>query len=157
MTESTPTPMSVALVASAEGATIASGGERVRYRWRVRADDAPLGVGTVNDRASSGDLRLERTARFEGERFHDHLHAVNGGPGRRSLSIDLEVDADAVRVSAHALAFDVAGDALLIDLDPLAAAHPNGGEWELSLAPGERVTIGATLAFAPLTPPDRAG
>lgn len=145
-----------------EGVAVA--GRRVlgRYRWRwwpadaapptssVRMDGGALRVSEVED----GGLRLERYLAAAGGGLRDRLVFHNDGAARRALTLELAV---AAAPGAAEPVLDVAEPAWTLDgappvrvrLDALAAAHPDGADWELSLAPGEAVEVGAVLEVAP--------
>ena len=116
----------------------------------------------------SQTLAAIRTLRAHAHGLDDELVIENTSTARQSISLELEVGADfadlfeargwhvaqreapAVSVEATALALrhtatDGVEQAVRLTFDPLAAARPDGADWELSLAPGERVSIGASV------------
>lgn len=155
------------MTVGADGAADARGDEGVavhgravlaRYRWRWWPADAaaPAGTSRVDDGAlrtvetEPGGLRLERTVASEGAVLRDRLVFRNAGGERRALTLELAVAAPPAGAPPH-LAGDAPGWTFVgrpivrLRLDPLAAAHPDGADWELSLAPGEAVEVGATF------------
>jgi glycogen debranching enzyme len=107
-------------------------------------------------------VRRRLTLRADGMR--DELEVENTSLERRSLSLELEVEAQFgdlfeargwhalersepdVVASGTALSFahtasDGLRQAVHLQLDDLAAARPDGADWELSLAAGERVRL----------------
>ena len=125
-----------------------------------------------------GDQRLaiRRDLRIDAHGLVDRLEVANTSLERESLSLELEVEADfadvfevrgwhrlereppVVAATGSSLelrhtASDGLRQGVRLDFDELAAARPDGADWELSLAPGERVTLEVTVAsddpFAP--------
>ena len=118
-----------------------------------------------------GDQRLaiRRAVRIDAGGLEDRLDVENTSRERQSLSLELEVEADfadvfevrgwhrlerapptvaatASRLELQHAASDGLRHAVRLDCDELAAARPDGADWELSLAPGERVTLRVTVA-----------
>ncbi len=158
-----------------------------RYAWRF----LPSGAGVfrtvlaksprpgifearyaVGDEASPAVVVCRRmTAQALG--FHDELEISNMSPERSSLSLELEVATDApshdlMRVQDRTLALertdpDGVDRRVVLAFDALGAARPDGADWELSLAPGERVhlhvhvrVIKPPAATSPAPPPPPA-
>jgi len=115
-------------------------------------------------------LAVRRRLALQADGLHDELEIANHASERRSISLELEVDADFVDVFEvrgwHALErppahVDVEPAALRLSLqatdgvqqsvtlrfDELAAARPDGADWELSLSPGERVRVSVRVAI----------
>ena len=109
-------------------------------------------------------LAVRRRLRAEAASLSDELEVENTSLERRSLSVELEARADFVDLfeargwhqlersdpetdaEGHSLTFRLtAGDgvtqAVSLEFDDLAAARPDGADWELSLAPGERLSL----------------
>jgi glycogen debranching enzyme len=125
-------------------------------------------------------LAVRRTLRARADGIDDQLVVENTSLERQSLSIELEVAADFAdlfeargwhQVEREAPATDVGATTLRLahtssdgvaqsvnlEFDPLAAARPDGADWELSLAPGERVTLWVRVTTAsPLAEPPHA-
>lgn len=116
----------------------------------------------------SQTVALRRTLRIFAARLIDEIEVENTSRERRSLSLELDVGADfadlfeargwhrierappAVQVTANTLTLShEAGDGVRstvqVRFDELAAARPDGADWELSLAPGERVVVRALV------------
>jgi glycogen debranching enzyme len=115
-------------------------------------------------------LAVRRRLRVAADGLRDDLTVENTSLERRSLSIELAVEGDfsdlfeargwhrlereppvataaAHDLELHHTAADGLTVALRLHFDGLAAARPDGADWELSLAPGERVhlTVGLTI------------
>ncbi|MDF1522156.1 MAG: glycogen debranching N-terminal domain-containing protein [Trueperaceae bacterium] len=113
-------------------------------------------------------LALRRTLRAHAAGFTDTLEVANASQERRSLSVELAVAGDFADVfevrgwpaierapavaeaggrelTLRHTATDGVACAVHLRFDALAATHPDGAEWELSLAPGERVTLSVAV------------
>jgi glycogen debranching enzyme len=125
-------------------------------------------------------LAVRRTLRARADGLDDELVVENTSLERQSLSIELEAAADfadlfeargwdrqereapAAEVGATTLrlahtASDGVAQSVTLEFDALAAARPDGADWELSLAPGERVTLRARVTTSsPLAEPPHA-
>jgi glycogen debranching enzyme len=109
-------------------------------------------------------LAVRRRLVVHADGLHDELEVSNTSMERQSLSLELEVDADFVDlfeargwhrhdreapdidvgervVALSHNARDGVRQAVSILVDDLAAARPDGADWELSLAPGEHVSL----------------
>lgn len=112
----------------------------------------------------SQTVALRRTLRAHASGLVDEVEVENTSHERRSLSLELDAAADfadlfeargwnridrppaEAEVSGSKLtlrhtASDGMASAVRLSFDPLAAARPDGADWELSLAPGERVRL----------------
>ncbi len=112
----------------------------------------------------SQTVALRRTLSIRANGLRDEVEVENTSRARRALSLELDVAADfadlfeargwhhlerppaATEVAGSALALrHTAGDdvttVVRLDFGDLAAARPDGADWELSLAPGERVRL----------------
>ncbi|MFN2322153.1 MAG: glycogen debranching N-terminal domain-containing protein [Trueperaceae bacterium] len=120
-------------------------------------------------------LALERSLRLSALGFLDRIDVVNTSRERRALSVELAVAADfadvfevrgwprldraepdveafGTEMTLRHTASDGVASTVHVRYDALAASHPAGAEWELSLAPGERVAI--TVEVAAKHPPE---
>jgi len=100
-------------------------------------------------------LELRRTLSVEPDGATDVVTLTN--LGRERLALGVELDCEPVDAAARP---SVDGTSILlaatrpghpsveVRLDPLAAARPDGGDWELSLAPGEQVSLHAHVQLA---------
>ena len=119
----------------------------------------------------SQTVALRRTLRVHARGLVDEIEVENTSRERRALSLELDVagdfadlfeargwhrldrapaDAQATGSSltlAHTASDGVASEVRL-SFDPLAAARPDGADWELSLAPGERVRLRVAVDVA---------
>lgn len=158
-----------------------------RYAWRFlpTGADAFRTVLVKSPRASLLDARYalgdeaapviavcrRMTAHADG--VHDELEVANLSPERTSLSLELEIATDApehdhVQVDDRILTLerispDGADRRVVLAFDALGAARPDGADWELSLAPGERVQLDVRVhvikppaAASPAPPPPPA-
>ncbi len=112
----------------------------------------------------SQTVALRRTLRTHARGLVDEVEIENTSSERRSLSLELDAAADfadlfeargwnrvdrslaVAEASGSTLtlrhtASDGVASAVHLRFDPLAAARPDGADWELSLAPGERVHL----------------
>lgn len=99
--------------------------------------------------------------------LHDELEVSNTSRERLSLSLELEVATDAsppghAQVDDRHLALAHSGPdgvhrRILLAFDALAAARPDGADWELSLAPGEQVHLHVHVHVATALSDDAAG
>lgn len=115
-------------------------------------------------------LAVRRDLIAAADGLRDRLEIVNSSAERRAFSLELDVASDYVDVfevrgwhqldregpSAeaqgttlrfHYRAADALEQAVTLRFDPLAAARPDGADWELSLAPGERVEVWVEVAI----------
>jgi hypothetical protein len=122
-------------------------------------------------------LAVRRRLRVAADGLRDELVVENTSLERRSLSLELEVEGEfadlfeargwhrlereppKVTAAAHDLelrhtASDGLELAVRLRFDDLAAARPDGADWELSLAPGERVELAVDISI--LNPLDAA-
>lgn len=120
-------------------------------RCRVRRDGADFSVVWTDARGRTA-LELRRRLRPRRYGWSDELELVNPGASRLALSIELDAAAaDPVAselVMAGALHLATGGSTARLTFDALAAARPDGADWEVSLAPGERVQLFAELCLA---------
>ena len=109
-------------------------------------------------------LALTRSLHLNAHGFVDRIDVANTSRERRALSVELavaadfadvfevrgwprldraepDVDARGTEMTLRHTASDGVASTVRIRFDALAATHPGGAEWELSLAPGERVAI----------------
>ena len=116
-------------------------------------------------------LAWSRTVRLNAHGFVDTIEVVNASRERRAVSLELAVAADfadvfevrgwprlerpeptATASGSEVALHHVASDGLEVEVrvrfDALAAAHPGGAEWELSLAPGERIAVSVEVDAA---------
>lgn len=154
--------------AADHGLAVAGTVHLARYAWRcLPSDRGALGVAARERFGDAGlELRLTPSAAPDAsdvdgawvrrrldlrpDGLDDALEVVNDAAERRSLSLELDlaapdgavVDLDHDRWSAR-----VAGSVVTVRFDALAAVRPDGADWELSLAPGERVRVGATVTL----------
>jgi glycogen debranching enzyme len=114
-------------------------------------------------------LALHRTVRLDARGFVDRIEVVNASRARRALSLELavaadftdvfevrgwprlerpepEIDAFGTEMTLRHTASDGVASSVHVRFDALAATHPGGAEWELSLAPGERVVVTVEVA-----------
>jgi hypothetical protein len=101
---------------------------------------------------ASGPLRLAVIRRLEAAEggLRDRISLHNQGPERLPLSVELNLEATPA-VDAVWLTRIGFGDGSSLQLDALAAARPDGADWEVSLEVDERVELSA-LWRAPVTP-----
>jgi hypothetical protein len=122
-------------------------------------------------------LAVRRTLRARADGLDDELVVENTSLERQALSIELDVASDfadlfeargwhpierapaTVQLGTTWLQLDqTASDGIAqtvrLDFDPLAAARPDGADWQLSLAPGERVSLRSRVTLrSPLAEP----
>lgn len=96
-------------------------------------------------------LSLRRLIRVDRDGWTDEVGLANPGRARVALTIEFEAavsdpTADAV-VTASGLQLGAGAAAVQVAFDALAAPRPDGADWELSLAPGERVVLRADLSL----------
>jgi glycogen debranching enzyme len=127
----------------------------------------------------SQTLAAIRTLRAHAGGLDDELVIENTSSVRQAISLELEADADfadlfeargwhaadraaptatveATTLELRHTASDGVEQAVRLTFDPLAAARPDGADWELSLAPGERVSVGVQVRIDnPLDAPPR--
>jgi len=108
-----------------------------------------------HDATGMAQLELRRTLSVEPDGATDVVTLTN--LGRERLALGVELDCEPVDAAAEP---GVDGTSILlaatrpghpsveVRLDPLAAARPDGGDWELSLAPGEQVSLHAHVRLA---------
>ena len=125
-------------------------------------------------------LAVRRRLRAAADGLVDELEVENTSLERRSLSIELEVEGEFAdlfeargwhhmerpesetqveddRLSLRHTARDGVTQGVALRFDALAAARPDGADWELSLAPGERVAVRVELrVHNPLDDPPAA-
>ena len=139
------------------------------FAWRfLPTDDAPVhGPATLTTEThrcltrvtmparGDGDLVVTRDLRLRPDGFDERLDLENTGANRRSLAVELAFEAAlVVGVDLHEVSVAVAASAstLTLRFDQLAAAHPGGADWELSLAPGERIALSASATLSGTDP-----
>jgi hypothetical protein len=112
-----------------------------------QAIDAGDGV-MLRFAAGTWQLNVRRWLRRELNGFCDVVGLHNLSPERLSLSVELNLEAkpSVTTVTNSALAF---GDGSHLLLDALAAARPDGADWELALEPAERIELRAKWRTAP--------
>jgi hypothetical protein len=101
---------------------------------------------------ASGPLRLAVTRRLGGAAagLQDRVSLHNVGLDRLPLSVELNLGTT-LAVATVTLTHITFGDGSALELDPLAAARPDGADWELSLEVDERIELLAHWS-PPLTP-----
>ena len=116
-------------------------------------------------------LAWTRSLRLHAHGFVDQIEVRNTSRERRALSLELavaadfadvfevrgwprldraepDVDAFGTEMTLRHTASDGLTSSVRVRFDALAAPHPGGAEWELSLAPGERVAVEVEVAAA---------
>lgn len=95
-------------------------------------------------RLASGTLTLhvERRLQAGSDALLDTIALHNIGHERLPLSVELNLTHTAAVTDVTMNRIDFAGGSRLT-LDPLAAARPDGADWELSLGIGERIALQA--------------
>ncbi len=119
----------------------------------------------------SQTVALRRTLRIHASGLVDEVEIENTSNERRSLSLELDAAADFAdlfeargwhRVDRPPAQAEASGSSLTLNhtasdgvastvrlsFDALAAARPDGADWELSLAPGERVRLRVAVDVA---------
>jgi len=125
----------------AHHALIVGDGQRLAIRRRLRVDAAGLDDQLVIENTSLERLAL--SVELEAEADFADVFEVRGWP--RLEREPAAVDATATRLAFRTTAADGQPYAVWLDFDELAAARPDGADWELSLAPGERVALRVTV------------
>ncbi len=116
-------------------------------------------------------LAVRRRTVATADGLRDELEVANTSLERRSLSLELEVagdfvdlfeargwhhleraaadaEAEASRLCLRHVASDGVHQSVTLRFDELAAARPDGADWELSLAPGESVQLAVEVRIA---------
>ena len=134
------------------------------YAWRwwgadgtVTDDGCVVHEDAVACRAAWEDadgrpvLLVLRRIRAHARGWTDELEFTNPGGTRQALTIELNAvtaePAAQASVSAGGLRFAAGAANAQLTFDALAAPRPDGADWELSLAPGERVVLRAELSL----------
>lgn len=121
-------------------------------RWQVVADGAECHAAW-GDADGQALLRLRRRIRVRRGGWSDEVEFVNPGAARAALTIEFDAAAaDPVAdglVAPSDLRLATRTGVVAVAFDALAAARPDGADWELSLAPGERVALRADVSLRP--------
>jgi hypothetical protein len=131
-----------------------------RYGWRFLDDEAVRVV--ASEQLSDLELRssstlgeelvlIERQLKMRPDGLSEHLELSNPTGVRRSITFEFELHAgglNSARVQGQQLIVGACGHELRLSFDALAAVRPDGADWELSLAPGERVSATLLLTVA---------
>jgi hypothetical protein len=92
--------------------------------------------------AGPWQLSVHRSLQRSAGALCDTLTLHNPGALRLPLSVELNLEATPAVVGVTLTTLTFAGGGS-VELDPLAAARPDGADWELALEPGERVELSA--------------
>lgn len=131
-----------------------------RYAWRWLAEPLADNGTAVRDAErwtiplattnSDAPLHVQRDIMSLPNGIRDRVTLQNSGPARASLSVELDAiiaDAPAPQVAHFTIDWQpaTAGVRVTVEVDALAAVRPDGADWELSLAPGEAITLEVRL------------